>query len=361
MEWYPFNEEEKAELLRSWKVIEPQKQAVGCDIYEMIFNQCPEIRNLFPKLKFVNSKPDKKSCEFTFQALRFIQVIEGAVMSLDYLSALDPILTNLGRRHGKLETSGKFRSHYWTTFLECSIHIFRRTLTQSHKYPDKDIDMAITLWRYLIQDVVNKIKIGYDVDIKNRLTSLAMDDNHCPSVSIKQRRYSSDSLRDISRDYPAVTCVFSLSRNLNSVRFGTVVAPGIYRCFVFQDLYSQKVCAISVNTSLAKVITVNEKWIFSGVSVVLKVLGTRQTKSSKFTFKSIRFKGQSHHLLSPNRADSLVVSRQPERRSTPSAAVITWIAAIGPCLSKSPHLVLLQDCSRVYVANLIKSKLTELA
>lgn len=39
MDWYPFSEEEKAMLLRSWKCIESQKQAIGCDIYEMIFNQ----------------------------------------------------------------------------------------------------------------------------------------------------------------------------------------------------------------------------------------------------------------------------------------------------------------------------------
>ncbi|VDM63573.1 unnamed protein product [Angiostrongylus costaricensis] len=81
-------------------------------------------------------------------------------MSLDNLSALDPILTNLGRRHGKLEASGKFRSYYWTTFLECSIYVFRKTLTQSRKYPDKDIDTAITLWRNLLRDVMKKIKVG---------------------------------------------------------------------------------------------------------------------------------------------------------------------------------------------------------
>ncbi|VDM83987.1 unnamed protein product, partial [Strongylus vulgaris] len=83
MDWYPFTDEEKEVLLNSWKHLEPLKQSIGCDIYEMIFNQCPEVRKLFPKMKFVHSKPDKKSCEFAFQALRFVQVIEGAVMSLD--------------------------------------------------------------------------------------------------------------------------------------------------------------------------------------------------------------------------------------------------------------------------------------
>lgn len=90
-----------------------------------ILFQCPEARRLFPKLKFVGSKPDRKNNEFAFQAMRFMQVldgkweffkyhfcmqvIEGAVKALDHLTSLDVILDNLGRRHGKLEVNGKFR------------------------------------------------------------------------------------------------------------------------------------------------------------------------------------------------------------------------------------------------------------
>ncbi|KAK6030946.1 globin, partial [Ostertagia ostertagi] len=227
MDWYPFTTEEKAQLVRSWKAIESQKQAIGCDIYEMIFNQCPEARKLFPKMKFVNCKPDKKSCEFAFQGLRFIQcpearklfpkmkfvnckpdkkscefafqglrfiqVIEAAVMSLEHLSELDPILDNLGRRHGKLEVNGKFRTYYWSTFLECSICIFRRTLTSCRKYPDKEIDSTIILWRYLLRDVMKKIKVGYDADINNRMTALAVEDNRSFSLpSIRKQSLTSD-------------------------------------------------------------------------------------------------------------------------------------------------------------------------
>ncbi|KIH51821.1 hypothetical protein ANCDUO_18086, partial [Ancylostoma duodenale] len=43
MDWYPFTNEEKEVLLHSWKVLEPHKQALGCDIYEMIFNQLQRI------------------------------------------------------------------------------------------------------------------------------------------------------------------------------------------------------------------------------------------------------------------------------------------------------------------------------
>ena len=102
-------------------------------------------------------------------------------MSIDNLPALDPILDNLGRRHGKLEVCGKFRlvkaleefsvsfksachnfrTYYWSTFLECSICIFRKTLTNCRKYPDKDVDEAIILWRYLLRDVMKKIKVSF--------------------------------------------------------------------------------------------------------------------------------------------------------------------------------------------------------
>ncbi|KAK6046327.1 hypothetical protein COOONC_16168 [Cooperia oncophora] len=144
-------------------------------------------------MKFVNSKPDKKSCEFAFQAMRFVQVIEGAVMTLDNLPALDPILDNLGRRHGKLEVNGKFRTYYWSTFLECSICIFRKMLTNCRKYPDKDIDSAIILWRYLLRDVMKKIKNGYDADINNRMSALAMDDNRSYSLPPNRKQsYTSE-------------------------------------------------------------------------------------------------------------------------------------------------------------------------
>ncbi|WKY08164.1 hypothetical protein Q1695_007563 [Nippostrongylus brasiliensis] len=193
MDWYPFSESEKEQLLRSWKAIESQKQAIGCDIYEMIFNQCPEGRKLFPKMKFVNGKPDRKGCEFAFQAMRFVQVFEGAVMSLDNLPALDPILDNLGRRHGKLEVNGKFRTYYWSTFLECSICILRKTLTSCRKFPLKEIDSAIILWRYLLRDVMKKIKNGYNADINNRMTSMAMEDTRSFSLpSIRKQSYTSD-------------------------------------------------------------------------------------------------------------------------------------------------------------------------
>ncbi|CAI5448663.1 unnamed protein product [Caenorhabditis angaria] len=173
--WYPFTSEEKAELEHSWSLIEAKKTIIACDIYEMIFNQCPEARRLFPKLKFVNSKPDRKQNEFTFQAMRFMQVIEGAVKAIHHLSTLDVILDNLGRRHGKLEVNGKFRSYYWSTFLECSIFCMRNALAK--RLNDKEVDRVICLWRFLLRDVMKKIKAGTTADIAHRMQQMSIDDS----------------------------------------------------------------------------------------------------------------------------------------------------------------------------------------
>ncbi|VDK60986.1 unnamed protein product [Cylicostephanus goldi] len=164
-------------------------------------------------------------------------------MSMDNLSALDPILDNLGRRHGKLEVNGKFRTYYWSTFLECSICIFRKTLTNCRKYPEKDIDKAIILWRYLLRDVMKKIKvscsllfkvqaglnlivrallctiyasacrdchfhefspnfvllIGYNADISNRMNALTLDDNRSYTLTSNRKESYPSDVSDISQ------------------------------------------------------------------------------------------------------------------------------------------------------------------
>ncbi|CAD6191394.1 unnamed protein product [Caenorhabditis auriculariae] len=175
LSWHDFTSDEKRQIRRLWTAIDAKKTYVAQDIYEMIFNQCPEARRLFPKMKFVNSKPDRRNNEFTFQAMRFMQVIEAGVEALDNLSSLDVILDNLGRRHGKLEVNGKFRPYYWSTFLECSVFCVRKELTNSRKFANEDIDEAIVCFRTLLRDIMRKIKTGYNADICHRLTQMAIN------------------------------------------------------------------------------------------------------------------------------------------------------------------------------------------
>ncbi|GMT25038.1 hypothetical protein PFISCL1PPCAC_16335, partial [Pristionchus fissidentatus] len=170
MEWHELTQDDKTILLKTWAIIEPHKQTVACDIYEMIFNQCPEARRLFPRMTF--KKGAKKSTEFIFQALRFMQVIESSVKAIDNLDAMNNILDNLGRRHGKLEVCGKFRSYYWSVFLECTIYQFRKHLEDTKKFNCDTTDNAIIVWRTLLKDVMKKIKIGYTADIAHRMSQL---------------------------------------------------------------------------------------------------------------------------------------------------------------------------------------------
>ncbi|VDK28582.1 unnamed protein product [Gongylonema pulchrum] len=159
-EWYDFNEAEKKILRRSWKTLQTDVKTISCNIYTMIFNQCPDVRRLFPFMRLPSTDNEKKSKEFVFQALRFIQVLETGINSLDNLESFDPILDNLGRRHGKLESSHGFRPYYWSIFLECTIHHIRLALINSKvdHWNNKDADNAIILWRHLVSGICQRIK-----------------------------------------------------------------------------------------------------------------------------------------------------------------------------------------------------------
>uniref|UniRef100_A0A9J2PTH1 Globin family profile domain-containing protein n=1 Tax=Ascaris lumbricoides TaxID=6252 RepID=A0A9J2PTH1_ASCLU len=129
------------------------------------------------------NESDKKSKEFVFQALRFIQsatqcafilqVLESAILNLDNLDAFNPILDNLGRRHGKLESSVGFRSHYWSVFMECTIFHIRLALANSKtdSWGEAELDGVVTLWRHLVDGICDRIKAGYLVDLANRSNS----------------------------------------------------------------------------------------------------------------------------------------------------------------------------------------------
>uniref|UniRef100_A0A0N5BYA3 GLOBIN domain-containing protein n=1 Tax=Strongyloides papillosus TaxID=174720 RepID=A0A0N5BYA3_STREA len=173
-EWPFFDEDEIRLLVKSWNnCIKNNMEAVGSSIYEMIFKQVPEARILFPFMKFTTSGKEKKSTEFKFQALRFMQVLENAINSIKSLKDLDPILDNLGRRHGKLEVSAGFQPYFWTTFIECSIFNLRIYMEKTKRgtFDVNEIDYAIMYWRKLLSAVIKKIEIGFQADIAKRLSN----------------------------------------------------------------------------------------------------------------------------------------------------------------------------------------------
>jgi len=169
---------------------------LGVRIYSMIFNQCPEAKRLFPFMKFNGKQQNTKA--FQFQALRFVQVLESAINNISNLSNLDSILDNLGRRHGKLESSSGFRKCYWTTFLECAIFHLRVTMEKPTKkkcpqMTSDEIDEAIILWRILLRAVIDRIEVGYEKDIFNRSMSSETPPNEykkAPKLSEYSRNVS---------------------------------------------------------------------------------------------------------------------------------------------------------------------------
>uniref|UniRef100_A0A1I7ZSK9 GLOBIN domain-containing protein n=1 Tax=Steinernema glaseri TaxID=37863 RepID=A0A1I7ZSK9_9BILA len=201
--WYDFTLADKQLIRKSWKILGEDMEGFGIRIYSMIFNQCPEARLLFPFMKFTSDGKEKKTTEFSFQALRFVQVLESAIVALDNLQSLDVILDNLGRRHGKLESATGFHAYFWVTFIECTIFQARSALERNRKEWDKkSIDDVVYLWRQLLRGVINRVELGYNTDIANRSHSMAVNGNGrkasvaTKSMSIQQDQNGVDHCED---------------------------------------------------------------------------------------------------------------------------------------------------------------------
>ncbi|KAI6236450.1 GLOBIN domain-containing protein [Aphelenchoides besseyi] len=188
--WYVFNEMEKKILTDSWSILSIDLKGFGILIYEMIFKQCPESKLLFPFMKFKVDGQEKKSDEFGFQALRFVQIFQTAIEHLDNLSAITSILDNLGRKHGRLESSIGFKQHYWTVFRECALYNIRKVLERSKKkqMSPKQVDNAVIFWRLLLDGIIERIEDGYEKDLLNRACNI--DDRAMPN---NPRKIPSDS------------------------------------------------------------------------------------------------------------------------------------------------------------------------
>ncbi|VDP16456.1 unnamed protein product [Onchocerca flexuosa] len=81
---------------------------------------------------------------------------------LDDLEAFDPVLDNLGRRQGKLESRPHYCIYKRLVFLECSIYHIRLALLLNSRldcWNRADVDNVIILWRHLISGTCEKIKV----------------------------------------------------------------------------------------------------------------------------------------------------------------------------------------------------------
>ncbi|KAK0394858.1 hypothetical protein QR680_000971 [Steinernema hermaphroditum] len=184
------NEAERALLRQSWDIIKRDMEKIAVKIFEMIFEQAPEAKQMFPFMKMDYAENEKPKDEFTFHALRFIQVLESVIWTVDDVDNLDPILSNLGKLHARLEEQLGFKTYYWSVFRECTLHHFRRCIkaftvssrpakSDMHVFTEGELDTVIILWRIVIDDVVNKMKSSFYDNVKHRKANReCIDEEH---------------------------------------------------------------------------------------------------------------------------------------------------------------------------------------
>uniref|UniRef100_A0AC34QTK7 Globin family profile domain-containing protein n=1 Tax=Panagrolaimus sp. JU765 TaxID=591449 RepID=A0AC34QTK7_9BILA len=164
--------DDKKLLKRTWKIVGKNMKETGGRIFEMIFDQSPDTKTLFPFMKpqVSGGKADKISLDIQFHGLRFMQIIESAITYLDHIKDLEPVLDNLGRRHGRLIERTAFRTHHWATFIECTLFRFRHLIIQDSGF-SSDVgktDKAVILWRIVLKAIIKRMKMGLAQDLKNR-------------------------------------------------------------------------------------------------------------------------------------------------------------------------------------------------
>ncbi|KAL6737157.1 hypothetical protein Aduo_010826 [Ancylostoma duodenale] len=161
--------EDKELLKRSWSVLEKNINDTAYCIFDMIFCQSPDTKQLFPFMKIKAIGDTKRSREMEFHALRFMQVLESVVKAIDNPATLDPLCDNLGRVHGKLTDSRGFKPHHWGVFIECTLFHFRRVLSADHYFNNMiTLDRTIILWRTVLRILIKRMKVGLATDLKNR-------------------------------------------------------------------------------------------------------------------------------------------------------------------------------------------------
>ncbi|CAB3402212.1 unnamed protein product [Caenorhabditis bovis] len=153
-------------LNKSWAIVSKDTQQVAVNIFQMIFEQAPDAKLMF-SFMMKDYKEDKKSNEFIFHAVRFIQVIESTMTHLEDPEQLDALFLNLGKIHARHEEQLGFSAHYWSVFKECVLFHFRRQMKADKKFSKKsemtlaEIDSAIILWREVLRFIISRMKVGY--------------------------------------------------------------------------------------------------------------------------------------------------------------------------------------------------------
>ncbi|CAB3402213.1 unnamed protein product [Caenorhabditis bovis] len=129
-------------LNKSWAIVSKDTQQVAVNIFQMIFEQAPDAKLMF-SFMMKDYKEDKKSNEFIFHAVRFIQVIESTMTHLEDPEQLDALFLNLGKIHARHEEQLGFR------------------FSKKSEMTLAEIDSAIILWREVLRFIISRMKVGY--------------------------------------------------------------------------------------------------------------------------------------------------------------------------------------------------------
>ncbi|GMT14137.1 hypothetical protein PFISCL1PPCAC_5434, partial [Pristionchus fissidentatus] len=165
-------------LRMSWAIVSKDLETLATGIFEMIFEQAPDAKLMFPfmmKDHRSGENKEKRSTEFTFHALRFIQVIESVMQCIDSPDGLEPLFRNLGQIHGRHQEQLGFRPHYWSVFKECTLYHFRKAMrgdkrryciraSTKAKMTPSEIDSAIILWREVLRVMIDRMNAGLEAN-----------------------------------------------------------------------------------------------------------------------------------------------------------------------------------------------------
>jgi len=111
--WDPSHAEREL-IRRSWSDDFDFLFRIGAAIYNYIFENNPQTRQLFPAIHQWGDKW-RESVEFRSQALRFVQTLAHAVQKIYRLEEVAANVHAIGRRHVKYAHRG-FKPEYWDMF-----------------------------------------------------------------------------------------------------------------------------------------------------------------------------------------------------------------------------------------------------
>ena len=146
------SEKQKIIIRRTWKVLSADMKDTGIAVFLRIFNDNPEIKQLFPyRDKEIHQL--LHTSEFKRHASRFMHAVGMGVANLDELEkSMSPTLLTLGKQH---YTCVGFRPIYFEIFYRAIVKVFREKLGLCYTAECEEA------WCLVLVFMMEKLKKGY--------------------------------------------------------------------------------------------------------------------------------------------------------------------------------------------------------